>query len=196
MPRGGTEAPPRGSESSPRTAAAGGRWPQPERYSLDLAYDARRFALTGSERIELRNTGPAPLASIWLRTWGNAFGGCRHRYVRVDVTAGGRAGAERNDCTALEVRLAAPLAPGARTALELALDVTAPTRADRFGRFGGAAYFGNALPLLAVADAGGWALSPYTFRGESFFSLTAHWRDGCGCRRAAGRRRPAAAPAT
>jgi Peptidase family M1 domain len=175
-PGGGSDAPPPRDAGTPAVRApADGRWPAPERYSLDLAYDARRFALAGSERIELRNTGPAPLAAVWLRTWGNAFGGCRHRFVRVRVTGGGRAGAERSDCTALEVRLAEPLARGARTALELALDVTAPRRPDRFGRFAGAAYFGNALPLLAVAGEDGWALPGYTFRGESFFSLAAFW---------------------
>jgi aminopeptidase N len=54
--------------------------------------------------------------------------------------------------------------------------VTAPRGADRFGRFRGAAYFGNALPVLAVAEAGGAALPPYTFAGESFYSLTSAWR--------------------
>jgi Peptidase family M1 domain len=44
---------------------------------------------------------------------GNAFGGCKRRYVRVDVTAGGRAGGARVGCTALEVRLERPLEPGA-----------------------------------------------------------------------------------
>ena len=159
----------------PGAGAAAERWPQPERYALDVTYDDRRFALRGSERIELRNTGPEPLASVWLRTWGNAFGGCGRRYVRVDVTGGGSAGAERARCTALEVRLDRPLEPGASTALELRVDVTAPRRPDRFGRFAGAAYFGNALPLLAVADADGWNLPPYTFRGESFYSLSARW---------------------
>jgi len=156
-------------------AGAAERWPQPERYALDLTYDARRFSLRGSERIELRNTGPEPLASVWLRTWGNAFGGCGRRYVRVDVTGGGRAGAERARCTALRVRLERPLEPGAGTTLELRVGVTAPRRPDRFGRFAGAAYFGNALPLLAIADADGWSLPPYTFRGESFYSLSAPW---------------------
>jgi hypothetical protein len=157
------------------TAAPAARWPQPERYTLDLSYDAGRFALSGAERIELRNSGPAPLASVWLRTWGNAFGGCKHRYVDVEVTAGGSADSERAGCTALEVRLPAPLAPGARATLELRIDVAAPARPDRFGRFAGVTYFGNALPLLAVADAGGWQLPPYTFYGESFLSLSADW---------------------
>ena len=172
-------ATPAASERPPEAegggTAAAERWPRPERYSLELGYDDRRHALRGSERIALRNTGPAPLESVWLRTWGNAFGGCKRRYVRVAVTSGGRAGAERVGCTALEVRLERPLRIGASAELALRVDVTAPARPDRFGRFAGAAYFGNALPLLAVADAGGWELPPYTFTGESFLSLTARW---------------------
>ncbi|MEA2271068.1 MAG: hypothetical protein QOC64_3678 [Solirubrobacteraceae bacterium] len=152
------------------------RWPDQAGYALDLAYDARRFALSGTERIAFTNTGPAPLRSVWLRAWGNAFGGCRVRRVRVAVTAGGTLAAQQRDCTALEVRLDRALAPGARAAVALRIRVTAPARADRFGRFRGAAYFGNALPLLAVAEAGGWQLPPYTFAGESFYSLTSSWR--------------------
>ena len=70
-----------GGEPSPGTPAAGApagsgdRWPQPLRYALDLSYDAERYALAGEERIALRNTGPEPLPEIWLRSWGNAFGG-------------------------------------------------------------------------------------------------------------------------
>ena len=113
---------------------------------------------------------------MWLRTWGNAFGGCKRRYVRVAVTGGGRAGAERVGCTALEVRLERPLQPGASAELELR-DRRHRPRAGRTASAAspGAAYFGNALPLLAVADAGGWELPPYTFKGESFLSLTAPW---------------------
>lgn len=165
----------RAPEERSRAQAAAALWPRPERYSLALAYDERRFRLAGTQRIALRNTGPRPLASVWLRTWGNAFGGCGHRYVRVQVTGGGSAGAERVGCTALEVRLARALEPGASTALALRIRVTAPRRPDRFGRFAGAAFFGNALPLLAVADADGPRLPPYTFQGESFLSLSAPW---------------------
>ena len=164
-----------GARGAPTTRAVAEQWPQPLLYSLDLAYDARRFALAGEERIALRNTGPQPLSAVWLRTWANAFGSCGRPYVEVDVRAGGEAGARRRDCTALEVRLPEPLAPGAETTIGLRIEVRAPARPDRFGRFEGAAYFGNALPLLAVADEDGWALPPYTFRGESFYSLAADW---------------------
>src|SRR4051812_9120294 len=165
-----------GERHARAAAAPAPRWPDAARYDLDLAYDARRFTLTGTERIALRNTGPSPLASVWVRAWANAFGGCRVSRAHVTIRAGGTLGARRRDCTALEVRLPRPLAPGAETRIALQIRVTAPARPDRFGRFPGAAYFGNAIPVLAVADRRGFRLPPYTFAGESFYSLTSSWR--------------------
>jgi hypothetical protein len=156
--------------------AAAPRWPDQARYVLDLAYDRRRFALAGTERIAFRNRGPVTLRSVWLRAWANAFGGCSVGRARVAVSAGGTLAARRRDCTALEVRLDRPLDPGAAATIDLRIRVTAPRRPDRFGRFRGAAYFGNAIPILAVADRRGWQLPAYTFAGESFYSLTSSWR--------------------
>jgi hypothetical protein len=47
--------------------------------------------------------------------------------------------------------------------------------ADRFGRIGGTALLGNVIPVLAVRDRRGLHLQPYSFRGESFYSLGARW---------------------
>jgi aminopeptidase N len=113
---------------------------------------------------------------VWLRVWANAFGGCAVSRAHVTIRAGGSLGARRRDCTALEVRLPQPLAPGAETEVALQIRVTAPRRPDRFGRFRGASYFGNAIPILAVADRRGFRLPPYTFAGESFYSLTSAWQ--------------------
>src|SRR5829696_7608920 len=55
---------------TPAARAPADRWPAPERYALDLAYDADRFALAGDQRIAFRNTGREPLESVWLRTLG------------------------------------------------------------------------------------------------------------------------------
>ena len=172
---GEPRADPPGTPAMRAPAAAAEVWPQPLRYRLDLEYDATRFALAGEERITLRNTGPAPLAAVWLRTWGNAFGSCERPLVDVEVLSGGTAGAQRVGCTALEVTLPEPLARGAEATLGLRVDIRTPESPDRYGRFRGAAYFGNALPVLAVAREAGWSLSPYTFQGDSFFSLTAAW---------------------
>jgi aminopeptidase N len=163
-------------EAHERATAVAARSPDQARYTLDLAYDARRFTLSGTETIAFRNASAAPLTSVWLRVWANAFGGCRVNRAHVTIRAGGSLGHRRRDCTALEIRLARPLAPGATASIGLQIRVTAPTRPDRFGRFRGAAYLGNAIPILAVADARGVQLPPYTFAGESFYSLTSSWR--------------------
>src|SRR3954466_10377003 len=103
-------APPdRGERHTAAEAAPAARWPDRARYTLDLAYDARRFTISGTERIAFRNVGPAPLGSVWLRVWANAFGGCAVSRARVTITGGVRLGAPRRDCTALEVRLPQPL---------------------------------------------------------------------------------------
>lgn len=164
------------AKDAPKAAApvkAATYWPDGARYTLTLRYDD--FAITGSERIAFANTGPRPLRSVWLRVWANAYGTCAKPYATVDVTDGGDAGAQRRGCSAQEVKLAKPLAPGARTEIGLDIRVTVPEKADRFGRMGKIAVFGNGIPILAVADRGGWHLPPYTDRGESFFSLAARW---------------------
>jgi hypothetical protein len=165
-----------GERRGEAAATPAARWPDRASYTLDVAYDARRFALSGTERIAFRNAGPAPLPSVWLRAWANAFGGCAVTRAHVTIRGGGKLGARRQQCTALEVRLPRPLAPGATATLDLQIRVTVPSRPDRFGRFHGAAYFGNAIPVLAVADRRGFQLPPYTFAGESFYSLTSSWR--------------------
>src|SRR4051812_8609034 len=166
------------------------RWPDEARYTLDVSYDPRRFALAGSERITFRNVGPETLTSVWVRAWANAFGGCAAHRAQVAVTGGGTLASRHRSCTALEVRLARPLAPGGETTIALRIRITVPARPDRFGRFHGAAYFGNAIPVLAVADQRGWQLPSYTFAGESFYSLTSAWRVGV-----RGPARPPGAPA-
>jgi aminopeptidase N len=169
-------APDAGTSRAKAAAAPAARWPDQASYALDVAYDARRFTLAGTERIVFRNAGPDTLRSVWLRVWANAFGGCSVSRAHVTIRGGGTFGARRRDCTALEVRLAQPLAPSATATVDLQIRVTVPRSPDRFGRFHGAAYFGNAIPVLAVADRRGFALAPYTFAGESFYSLTSSWR--------------------
>lgn len=168
---GGTDA--RRDTPPPRPEAL---WPKPLRYDVDATWDERRHRLAGTTRISLRNTGPRALTEIWLRTWPNAFGSCADPLARVEVATGGTAGAQRAGCTAREIRLDAPLAPGAETSVQMRFTIDVPPRPDRFGRSRDVAYLGNALPTLAVADEDGWRLPRYFDRGESWFSLTASWR--------------------
>jgi hypothetical protein len=152
------------------------RGADPERYTLDLRYEARGAGvLSGSERIEFVNRGPRALSRVWLRLWANGPDDCRPRRIRVEIEAPATAGAERVRCTALEVRLAAPVPPGGSGAISLSFEVRGRRVADRFGRVRGTVLLGNVIPVLAVRDQRGLHLEPYAKRGESFYSLGARW---------------------
>jgi hypothetical protein len=152
------------------------RGADPEYYTLDLRYEDRGAGvLTGSERIEFVNRGPGELNSVWLRLWANGPDDCRPRRIRVEVEAPATAGAERVRCSALEVRLAAPVPPGASGAISLRFEVRGRRVADRFGRVRGTVLLGNVIPVLAVRDRRGLHLEPYAKLGESFYSLGARW---------------------
>jgi hypothetical protein len=156
-------------------ARAATLWPQPEQYDAALRYHPHAHLLGGRERIAFRNTGPSTLRSVWLRVWPNGYGSCSRRWARVTVLAGGRAAGWRVGCTALRVRLRAAVDPGAAGAVKLRLRVKVPPRPDRFGRDRHTVFLGNALPLLAVEDAHGPALEPYTNLGDPFYSLSSRW---------------------
>jgi hypothetical protein len=148
----------------------------PESYSLDLRYLRHgNGVLTGSERIEFTNRGPAPLASVWLRLWANGPDRCRPRRIAVRIEAPARAGTESVRCSALEVRLPAALAPGASTSLSLTFRVDVRKADDRFGHAGKIALLGNVIPVLTVEDDRGLHLERYSPNGESFYTLAARW---------------------
>ena len=83
-------------ETHAKAATPSERRPDGARYDLDLAYDARRFTLSGTERITFRNGGADPMPVVWLRAWANAFGGCRVSRAHVTIRAGGSLGARRS----------------------------------------------------------------------------------------------------
>jgi Peptidase family M1 domain len=146
----------------------------PEAYTLDLSYDARGAGkLTGTERIDFVNRGPAALDRVWLRLWANGPDRCRPRHIEVRLEAPAQAGRER--CSALEVRLAAPVAPGATGTLAMSFTVTGRAKDDRFGHAGKVALLGNVIPVLAVQDERGLHLDPYSRQGDAFYSLAARW---------------------
>ena len=163
-----------GAPAAPAASAA----PAEPRYALDLDFDAAAHAVSGTQRISFINDGSTALRSVWLRVWANGPRGCLTRGVSVRLAAGARAGRSAASCTALEARLSRPLRPGARSSITLALRLVAPARPDeRFARARGASSFANALPVLAVRDAGGPDLSPWVGnRAESFHSAAARWR--------------------
>jgi peptidase M1-like protein len=150
------------------------RGADPESYSLDLRYSPRgNGVLAGSERIEFVNRGPAPLDRLWLRAWANGPDRCHPPRISVRITEKAYFGPSH--CTALQVRLPAPVAPGATGSLSLYIRVEVRKADDRFGHAGKVTLLGNVIPVLTVEDDRGLHLEPYSTQGESFYTLGARW---------------------
>ncbi|WP_307806598.1 M1 family metallopeptidase [Streptomyces sp. FH025] len=153
------------------TATDPARTPGTPAYTVELRSDATGAHWRGHERIAFTNTSAEPMDEVYLRLWDNAHGGCAAPAVRVS----GLDGPYGVGCTALRVPLPHPLRRGDSGALEFDLAIDVPDGADRFGRDGAFYFLGNALPVLAVRDAAGWHLDPYTDNGESFFALVSDY---------------------
>jgi Peptidase family M1 domain len=152
------------------------RGADPEAYTLDVRYSPRGAGvLAGSERIEFVNRCPAALDRVWLRLWANGPDRCGPRRIRVEIDPPATAGAQPIRCSALEVRLPAPVAAGTRSAISLRFRVRGRRTPDRFGRVGETAMLGNVIPVLGVEDNRGLHMEPYAQLGESFYSLAARW---------------------
>ncbi|MER7580243.1 M1 family aminopeptidase [Kitasatospora sp. NPDC097691] len=159
---GGTTPPQPGDPT--RTPAAPG-------YTVDLTSDASGGSWTGHESVTFTNASPTPLNEVYLRLWDNWHGSCPSTPITVTNVTGGTPAPLSVNCTALKVTLPAPLAQGGSGTVGFDLAITVPSGADRFGRDGAFNFIGNALPVLAIRDAAGWHLDPYTNNGESFYSV-------------------------
>jgi hypothetical protein len=153
--------------------AVGNGGPGKPQYDVRLTADAAGVTWSGRERVTFTNTSTAALAEVYLRLWGNAWDGCASPPVKVSRFSGGAPGTPTVACTALRVALANPVAPGEKATVAFDLAITAPDRAEKFGRSGAYSYFGNALPVLAIRDAAGWHLEPDVGIGESYYALAA-----------------------
>jgi len=156
-------------------ASAAVRVPDDAAYTVQLATGPGARVWRGTESIAFRNTGAAALDVIWVRLWANGLGGCRRPGITVTDVTGGVAGDPTVRCTAVPVTLDAPLDPNATTTIAMTIAIRPPAFNYRFGRANGVTRLGNALPILAVDDAEGWHLDPYTVGGESFYSMTSDW---------------------
>ncbi len=155
-------------------ATADQRTPGRISYRISLRTGAHGVVWRGREHVSFANTGTAPLTQVWLRLWDNGIDGCQAApAMTVSHVTGGQAGPLSVACTALPVSLPQPLAPGGRAALSFDLVIRVPDRNDRFGRNGPEALLGNAIPVLAIQDADGVHLPPYSILGESFYSQIA-----------------------
>jgi hypothetical protein len=150
--------------------------PSPTFQRLDLTYSPRGAGrLSGTQTIDFVNLGPTALDGLWLRLWANGPDRCRPRRISVQVDAPAAVEAVRVRCSALRVRLGTPVEPGAAGSLALRFTVRGRRLRDRFGRSDGVRLLANVIPLLAVTDARGTRLPPYTPFAESYYSLSSAW---------------------
>ncbi|RFU43621.1 M1 family peptidase [Actinomadura logoneensis] len=153
------------------------RTPATPSYTVNLSSDASGGTWTGHESVSFTNASAVPLNEVYLRLWDNYHGSCPSSTpITVSNVTGGTAGALEVGCTALKITLPAPLNQGQSGTVGFDLGITVPSGADRFGRDGSYNFIGNALPVLAVRDASGWHLDPYTNNGESFYSLASDFK--------------------
>ncbi|MGI8779697.1 MAG: M1 family aminopeptidase [Solirubrobacteraceae bacterium] len=145
-------------------------------YDVSLQGFDRGLRWTGRETIAFTNPGAAPLDRIWVRLWGNGVLGChRTPHVRIANAAGATPGEPSAACSAVPLRLAVPLAPGARGSVSFDVDIRVPRRSDRFGRERHLALLSNAIPALAHLEGGAWRLDPYVGFGEAWTYPAADW---------------------
>jgi hypothetical protein len=131
---------------------------------------------SGRETIAFTNPGTAPLERIWIRLWGNGGHGCRApRPVRIAAVTGATAGKPAVHCSAIPLRLAAPLAPGARGSVWFETQIRAPAHPGRFGHRRRIALFSNAIPVLAHLERGAFRLDRYFPFGEAWTYPAADW---------------------
>ncbi|WP_067499314.1 M1 family metallopeptidase [Actinoplanes sp. TFC3] len=163
--------------ASPAQAAAvdAVRTPAAPAYTINLTSNATGGTWTGHENVSFSNPSASPLTEVYLRLWDNYHGSCPSTPVTVSNVSGGTASALSVNCTALKITLPAPVAQGGSGSIGFDLSIVVPDGIDRFGHDGSYYFIGNALPVLAVRDAAGWHLDPYTNNGESFYALASDY---------------------
>jgi Peptidase family M1 domain len=153
------------------------RGPGRAAYNIAVRWDAKASTLSGVEGVAFTNTRPGEIRSVWLRLWANGEASCAQPLIVVHVLSGGTAAKSAARCTALQVRLPTALASGGRASIRIRIAIQVPRGTSSFARSkDGTALLGNALPLLAVTDAGGTHLEPYSTNGEASYSLASSWR--------------------
>ncbi|GHB51993.1 peptidase [Streptomyces cirratus] len=152
------------------------RTPAAPSYTVSLSSNTSGTVWTGHQSATFTNASATALNEVYLRLWDNYHGTCSAMPIAVTNVTGGTAGALSVGCTALQITLPTPLAQGQSATIGFDLGITVPSGTDRFGHDGAFNFIGNALPVLAVKDAAGWHLDPYTNNGESFYSLASDFR--------------------
>jgi hypothetical protein len=145
-------------------------------YTLNLTSNASGGSWTGHQSISFTNLSASPLSEVYLRLWDNYHGSCpSNQPVQISSVTGGTLGALEVNCTAVKITLPTPLAQNQSGTVGFNVSIVVPVGSDRFGSDGAYNFIGNAIPVLAVRDAAGWHLSPYTNNGESFYQLASNY---------------------
>ncbi len=153
--------------------------PLPE-YHLSFQLDVEKRRLVGDEVLLLPNRGATPLGELIFRLYPNLpQNGGRMQVGRVWIDGQAVEAEELAERTALQVKLATPLAPGAVMQVQLAFELDVPQRDtgyDLFGQVGSLWSLPEAYPLLAVHHAGGWQVDVAPAYGDPVFADVA-WYD-------------------
>jgi len=167
-------------------------------WDVHLTLHPENRSLHITQTLQYRNAADAPLASLGLRTWLNAyaaqetspasleeiFDACYPEgfspgwldIASITWQAEEAAWAYTNDDrTALEVTIP-PLAPGEEGVLRVEATAYIPLCAHRTGYADGVYQLGNVLPVLAARDGEGWRREEYLPIGDPFISDCANWR--------------------
>ncbi|MDQ3915712.1 MAG: M1 family metallopeptidase [Actinomycetota bacterium] len=97
------------------------------------------------------------------------------KMTRFSASVAGRGVAAQPDGTALVLDLPAPLEPGDRVAVDIAIAMDLPRFSERFGRWDDLVLLGNWIPVVAQREATRWRLDPFGSIGDPFFSAVAEY---------------------
>jgi hypothetical protein len=144
----------------------------PTRYEIVADLDVARARVDATQRTTYVNDTGQPLSSLVFAVTPAYF----RAFTLKSASVGGQPVTTGADGTILEVKLPAPLAPGASTAVELAYTVQVPTPgSNRFGSAGGIIALGNWYPVLFPFRDGGWLTHQYTPIGDAFVTEQADY---------------------
>lgn len=142
------------------------------RYEITIDLDVARSRYEATQRTTYVNETGAPLATLAFSVTPAYF----RAFALHSTTVAGQAATSALDGTVLDVRLPAPLAPGATAIVELVYRVQVPSPGSiRFGSAGGILALGNWYPVLFPHRDGSWRTHQYVPVGDAFFTEVADY---------------------
>lgn len=159
-------------------------------YAMDIVLDVGNRTVCGVVKVEVVNDSSEAWDTLCFRDYPSVFASGEYmeavgldaselkaketkidyfRNENGDELAFHRDG---NEPTAVFVDLDRPLQPGEKRSVEYSYTATVPMLCDRYGTDGSVFNLCHFyLILAAYEDNAGWSTSPYTFYGESFYSI-------------------------